>query len=541
MSEALLNIDSKSGVLDYQLLVERVRQLVLSGDDPDKAGRILGKKAVWGGLSPEQCLEWSRLAQICGDHDLASDILNTLHRTRPEYADAWKEHVALLVMLQKKEQLVALKALAGQVAPESLPVFSASGADVLPSDVDAQENDIDSPFVHLKHEQELIDLYARLFRGRQECFARQWANTKEKTSGYVPVRRPMTEKDIRDHLRGTKTYGIYLLHEDSRVSVGVIDVDLNKGLRRSTLNTAQKNIIRREQHYLFQQIRERSSAEGLFCLAEFSGGKGYHFWYFFQEPIPAARVKNLLSGITQHLARDLTCFQLEVFPKQDHLRGKGLGNLVKLPLGVHRKTGRLSYFIPKIQGDVWAQMAVLKNIEPVSESVVTVQEKQSRDAVVSLHPRYEEWCTTYPELGTLVNMCPALGQVIALCREGRPLSLKEEKVVFGTIAFLTRGKLLVHALLKDQPEYNPHLVDLKLSRLRGTPLGCKRIHALLECTLDYCVFESPEPYAHPLLFCKKWLPSDMTRSEKTENLQDALMQLQHSLDVVRLFLPKPGK
>jgi len=324
------------------------------------------------------------------------------------------------------------------------------------------------------------------------------------------------------------------------VSLGVIDVDLVKPLRQSQLSVGQKNTIRREQHYIFQQVRELSSRAGMTCLPEFSGGKGYHFWYFFHEPISASRARNVLTAMTKKIAPDLTSFHLEVFPKQDRLAGKGLGNLVKLPLGIHRKTGKLSYFIPKIQGDVWAQMAVLKDIEPVSESLVTVQEKQSRDAVVSLHPRYEEWCTTYPELGTLVNMCPALGQVIALCREGRPLSLKEEKVVFGTIAFLTRGKLLVHALLKDQPEYNPHLVDLKLSRLRGTPLGCKRIHALLECTLDYCVFESPEPYAHPLLYCKKWLLSDMTRSEKTENLQDALMQLQQSLDVVRLFLPKPG-
>jgi hypothetical protein len=32
------------------------------------------------------------------------------------------------------------------------------------------------------------------------------------------------------------------------------------------------------------------------------------------------------------------------------------------------------------------------------------------------------------------------------------------------------------------PDYNPHLVDFRLSRLRGTPLGCRRIHSLLSFT-----------------------------------------------------------
>jgi hypothetical protein len=351
----------------------------------------------------------------------------------------------------------------------------------------------------------------------------------------------MTEKDIRDHLKGVKTYGIYLLHEDSTVSVGVIDVDLVKSLRIASLKASQKNAIRREKEYIFQRINETGRAKGLTCLPEFSGGKGYHFWYFFSEPLAASRVRNLLNGLIKPLAGDLSCFNLEVFPKQDRLAGKGLGNLVKLPLGIHRKTGKPSYFLPKVQGDVWEQLEVLRTIEPISPGACrTCEQDLSAPSVVSLHPRYETWCTTYPELATLMTKCPALGQVMALCREGRPLSLKEEKVLLGTIGFLTRGRMLVHALFRDQPEYNSHLVDFKLSRLRGSPLGCKRIHALLECSLDFCRFEEAVPYAHPLLFCKKWLPADMTRSEKIENLQDALSLLQQSLDTVRHFLPKSG-
>jgi hypothetical protein len=541
MTQPSLHTPPSPGVLDNSLLLDKVRQLVLSGSDPDAARRMLTKRDVWLSLGPEQALEWSRLAQICTDPTTALDLLNHVHSTAPGFKPAWLEHIDLLSMLEKRKELAALKALAGQVAPDFLPLFPlADHADHL-SDTPVKDRNVDAPFALFKREQELIDLYMRLFSGRTECFARQWADKAEGKSGYVPVRHPMTEKDIRDHLNGIKTLGIYLLHEDDTVSLGVIDVDLIKSLREASPSSGQKNVIRREIEYLFQQVRESSRKNGLTCLPEFSGGKGYHFWYFFREPIAASRVKSLLKGLTEPLAKDLTCFNLEVFPKQDRLAGKGLGNLVKLPLGIHRKTGKPSHFIPKMQGDIWDQLEVLKTVEPVSRAVCSTWENAREPApVVSLHPRYEEWCETYPELAVLLNKCPTLGQVIALCRQGRPLSLKEEKVLYGTIGFLTRGKLLMHALLKDQSEYNPHLVDLKLSRLRGSPLGCKRIHNLLESTLDFCRFEEDAPYPHPLLFCKKWLPADMTRAEKIENLQDALTHLQNSLDTVRRFLPKPG-
>jgi hypothetical protein len=36
---------------------------------------------------------------------------------------------------------------------------------------------------------------------------------------------------------------------------------------------------------------------------------------------------------------------LEFFPKQASVKGKGLGNLIKLPLGIHRRTGRRSQLL----------------------------------------------------------------------------------------------------------------------------------------------------------------------------------------------------
>ena len=99
----------------------------------------------------------------------------------------------------------------------------------------------------------------------------------------------------------------------------------------------------------------------------------------------------------------------------------------------------------------------------------------------------------------------------------------------------------MHALLGNQPEYNRHLVDYRLSRLRGTPLGCRKIHTLLESSRDLCDFPPGASYGHPLLFLDGWQGGRCGQPETVTNLQDALDQLRQSLELVTRFLPQPAK
>jgi hypothetical protein len=56
--------------------------------------------------------------------------------------------------------------------------------------------------------------------------------------------------------------------------------------------------------------------------------------------------------------------------------------------------------------------------------------------------------------------------------------------------------------------------------------------------IDYCDFEQNYSYAHPLLHCPQYTPEDnMVRSEKIDNLTQALEQLNTSIEIVKRFLP----
>ncbi len=397
-----------------------------------------------------------------------------------------------------------------------------------------------APFEQMLRKQELLEYFLTLFSGREDVFARQWADKKENKSGYVPVRHPLTLGEVDEHVQGHKTYGIYLLQADSRVKCGVIDADIIARLRSGKISNQDKITLKRERTYLISRILERSAELGLKPAVEFSGYKGFHFWYFFSKSVDASAVRSVLYKIAQPVDADLSSFDLEIFPKQEKLSGKGFGNLVKLPLGIHRATGKQSFFMECAKKDVESQLGFLKTIKPADPDLLSkVVEKQAKGRVV-LHPRMANFAGKYPELYDLERLCPPLGQIIATLRTGSDIAIREEKVVYQTLGFLSRKKTLLHYLMAFGSEYNPHLVNFKLSKLRGTPLGCKRIHSLLGFTGDFCDLEKgTDTYLHPLHHLKAWQEGSEKKnsnSSRINSLQDALENMKAAIIQVQRFI-----
>ena len=99
------------------------------------------------------------------------------------------------------------------------------------------------------------------------------------------------------------------------------------------------------------------------CAAAYSGSKGVHV-YGFTGPMPAKNVRaaaNMVLKSTddwelykgqhffRHKLRDPEMgypnFSLEVFPKQDSLDGKDLGDLMRLPMGRNLKSPDPCFFL----------------------------------------------------------------------------------------------------------------------------------------------------------------------------------------------------
>jgi hypothetical protein len=529
-------VEVDKGKLDAGLLLSRLEESIISGKNRDKAFELIGKESLWRRLNTEDRLRWAELAQMAEAPQTACRIFDSLNRETPSCAVAWEKHLELLSIVGSAEAFAGLIARARpHIGEEGHAVWR----NAVRSRTVVEDKDLvaaAAPFDrHHQHSDALVR-FLDFFNGRSDCFARQWADRDTRKHGYVPERRPMGAADLEEHLGGKKTYGIYLMQSDGNVKTAVIDADLNKGFRDRALDANERTVVRREATHLISRIKELSKEAGAFPVVEFSGGKGYHFWFFFKEAAAANGIREALHGLAKRIMPDLTAFSLEVFPKQDQPGKKGFGNLVKLPLGIHRATGKRSFFMDCKDRSIPAQLDYLASVGHSDSKSMVAKWTIGTTAEVVVHPRFKSWAEGYPELYRLRTACSPLSQCMSLCLDGRGLSFREEKVLYFTIGFHSDGKRLLHYLLSNLPDYNPHLVDYRLSRLRGTPLGCRKIHDLTAYTGPMCRFECKSKYAHPLLHLDGWREAETPPSEKVTDLSSALTQLQTAIIQVERFL-----
>jgi hypothetical protein len=182
---------------------------------------------------------------------------------------------------------------------------------------------------------EIEKLFFDLFVGRTDCYSKQLEK------GYLAVKNPITLEIIKQHLLGTITIGVYQLLENV-VKWGCLDFDLNT---LEDFENAKK---------LFNHLVKL----GLNPLMEMSGGGNYkcHIWVF--SDTTAVKMQEFLKGVCDKL----NIYPHEIFPKQTYVKEGDYGNLVKLPLGIHRKTNKRSYFLDSNFSKIESQKDVIKKL-----------------------------------------------------------------------------------------------------------------------------------------------------------------------------------
>jgi hypothetical protein len=167
---------------------------------------------------------------------------------------------------------------------------------------------------------------------------------------YVCISRPLTTGHILAHLRGTLTLGASVLDEQSRARYLVFDADAETGLRQLI------------------QMAATLQTEGVPSYLE-SSRRGLHLWLFFSQSLSAVETRGF--GLGLGLRFDLQ--GIEMFPKQDRIQ-EGPGSLIRLPFGIHRKTGRrYGFMTPDLQAlapTLSAQIRLLSTPQTVPQAAI---------------------------------------------------------------------------------------------------------------------------------------------------------------------------
>jgi len=223
----------------------------------------------------------------------------------------------------------------------------------------------------LRQDEQLL----RLFRGREEHVAIATGN------GFRPeaLAAPLTPARLAaEHLTGDRCLGFYLMRPGNKVLCSCVDFD-NKPDRP---DPAWKRKAEKTYHLL--------AKHGLTPLVEVSqSGSAAHVWIFFSKPLSARLVRAFWRGVLTILGIPVP----EIYPRQDRLSGKGLGNLVRYPLWSK------SCFVDVADG--WKKLPPIKAMAAVTPASLKLLKRVAGKIGVSLAPPTRQANTTNPTPTTL--------------------------------------------------------------------------------------------------------------------------------------------
>jgi hypothetical protein len=375
----------------------------------------------------------------------------------------------------------------------------------------------------------LVRSFMRWFAGRGDLYARQWYDARRDRSGYWPVREPLSARVIEQHLLGRCTVGQYVLHPDNTVSFAAVDLDPTaEALEQSRLAPGGENALASAPLAEYAaRIMAAAERAGLAAMAEDTGGAGLHVWLLFAPRLAAARARALLRELLWRAGPQPPAVAVELFPKQDQLGGKGLGNLIKLPLGVHQVTLRPSRFIDAAGSAIEAE-AALSRLRPCDPAAVEAL-LASRIAVLPVGGAEEEPASAVapPPLPPADPTPRALAVALAAISPGSEAKRAADRIVAGcaVVRDLARTAHEEHRLSPDAARAllytvglvsreNEHIdalfADAGVSRkeierarcgLQG-PMGCKKLRERFPGRCQGCACpEAPTGgYATPALF-----------------------------------------
>jgi hypothetical protein len=155
--------------------------------------------------------------------------------------------------------------------------------------------------------------WERLLVNRSQPYAVQQEN-----GTYRWVKEACTPAVLREHLAGRITLALSSLDESGGARWACLDADAPDSLGPLV------------------SLCAALAALGWPGVVEASR-RGGHLWLFCAEVVPASLLRQALRGVLRRCARQgVPLPQLEVYPDKE----QGLGHAVRLPLGVHRKSGR---------------------------------------------------------------------------------------------------------------------------------------------------------------------------------------------------------
>ena len=350
-------------------------------------------------------------------------------------------------------------------------------------------------------------------------------------NGYKPASKQLNATYLMDHWQGRHTLSIPLFDKQNNVRFALLDLDIS----RARIEHCSSKEVDQLKEALFNDalgILDTATKHGVTGIIEDSGYKGYHVWFFFFKRIPAKFAKDFLQALDRVAGPPPEGTHRELFPASEKLSPDKLNSRIKMPLGMHRLTGRYSKFINRDGSEatngilLLSSHSIFNKTAAIKHATASMNEYTTSDALQENIKQKNDRLSSPEEpsdIEKLFDSCAVLRAIRDKAEKTGRLSHYERVVLRGVLAPMKEeGKMAIHSILSKCENYSRSLTDKMLAGDRTQPMGCRRIGEILSYMTQKvgcnCKFrKTKNDYPHPLRHLKRKSQSKRTTEGKVEH------------------------
>ena len=358
-----------------------------------------------------------------------------------------------------------------------------------------------------------MERFANLFCGREDMYVK--IDFVEGRKNTTPQYSPLTDEIVRKHLSGEITAATIVQRPNGTSKYFVLDVDVS----RKVLLEAREEPVKFDEALMEAAKVTRTlftffSEKGFRPRLEFSGGRGYHLWLFFEEWVPV-RYLNMLQDKVEADCRPKTdCVTVEFFPNKVRLKPGSNGQSIKLPLGIANAKGRRSVLLEDDFSTCGSLLAWLDNTPKYSLEKLKRFLALPTESKASTVPReVNKDLSIFGELGpncrSVLEKCSLMRFLARKAHDSGYLTHFERQSLLYVFAHLgDEGKEFVHKLMGMTMNYQYEVTEKFIRKCPEKPISCVKLREQYKAvTAEFgcsCVFKQrkncyPSPVLHALV------------------------------------------
>lgn len=372
-----------------------------------------------------------------------------------------------------------------------------------------------------------IQEYMDLFAGREDTYVKETTgNTNARQT--EQIMEPLTEEAVRQHLSGNVILGTYVQRPNNTSKYVVFDIDISKKiLLQYNYGSTEFAAYKEKAARYAAQVCRILKKMGLTGYVEDSGFRGYHVWLFFTEWIPVRYLNQFTDCVQKELGQNeeneiTNGITVELFPNSTRIRQGKFGQKIKLPLGVHIRTGNRSLFLNEqfmpisdyrefFSGIAKYSLAAVRKI--LGMYSLEVKEKTQPKEV---DKNLERFGTLPESVRIVLEKCSLMRYLCQKAATTGYLSHFERMSVLYVFAHMgDEGKEFVHTVMGFTLNYQYNTTQKFILKLPEKPVSCVKLREQYKLiTAEYgcsCNFrQTKNCYPSPVLHALKNSGEDQT-------------------------------